>query len=279
MAEHINAATYDQTGCAECWPSVARLVTETGLLDRTVKRARRKAQALGIITAVSPQTGGRHKMVKFEFSVPWIDAALAKKKVDMAAKTPAETVTETVTSVSPFRAAETVTPVSRNSDTGGPETVTPVSPESLEESLEEPLEATGATLGTASGSGEGDAAKEVSVRNTVPAQPSSAHPTTVPAQPSFANPNTVPAQLAFASAKAEVKSNVAWWRPQAARLYGDHTTQKQRWEQKVCIEVIQRYGPEKGMAIIESYQRGDPEGKRVFNLTNLAMRQNEPPRR
>jgi hypothetical protein len=51
---------------------------------------------------------------------------------------------------------------------------------------------------------------------------------------------------------------------------------KQRWEQNVSTEIIHRHGPEQGMAIINSYMAGEPAGKRIFNLTDQTMRQNEP---
>jgi hypothetical protein len=243
MAEHINAEIYDRTGCPQCCPSVARLMTQTGLPDRTVQRARRKAQVVGIITAVSSQQGGRRKSVTFEFLLSWIDAALAKREANIAAKTP--------TRSSGFNAGETPTDLTGNPDRIDAETPTDLSgnPDKVVggivgrtagvESLEEPLDA-------------------VSVAGASP---------TVPALPSFAN------------AKDELKSSAASCRTGEAGLYDQPAWKqrvKQRWEQKVTTEVIQRYGPDEGFRIIESYQRGEPAGKRIFNLTDRAMRQNEP---
>ena len=41
---------------------------------------------------------------------------------------------------------------------------------------------------------------------------------------------------------------------------------------KISTEIIREHGPERGWVIIESYQRGEPEGKRIFNLTDQRMR-------
>jgi hypothetical protein len=77
----------------------------------------------------------------------------------------------------------------------------------------------------------------------------------------------------------ERQSRAASRRAGEAGLYPDPVWKqrvKQRWEQKVSTEIIQRHGAEKGMALINAYIRGEPEGKRAFNLTDQQMRQNQP---
>jgi hypothetical protein len=240
MAEHINAEIYDRTGCPQCWPSVARLMTQTSLPDRTVQRARRKAQVTGIITAVSSQQGGRHKVVTFQFSLSWIDAALAKREADIAAKTP--------TRSSGFNAGETPTDLTGNPDRIDAETPTDLSGN--------PDKVVGGIVGRTAG--------VESLEESLDAVGVAGAPPTVRAQPFFAN------------AKDEQQSRAASRRAGEAGLYDQIAWKqrvKQRWEQRVATEIIQCHGPDEGFRIIESYQRGEPDGKRIFNLTGQAMRQ------
>jgi len=65
-------------------------------------------------------------------------------------------------------------------------------------------------------------------------------------------------------------------RSRAARAsspgYADPAVRKQRWEQKISTELIRIHGPERAMSVIESYQRGEPEGKRIFNELDRTMK-------
>jgi len=47
---------------------------------------------------------------------------------------------------------------------------------------------------------------------------------------------------------------------------------KQKWEQRICTEVIRAHGPEAGFAIIEDYERGGRKGRKIFNSTSDRLR-------
>lgn len=79
----------------------------------------------------------------------------------------------------------------------------------------------------------------------------------------------------------QLVKNLASGFTRAARAGGapnftDPAVRKQRWEQKVCTEISQRLPPDEAIAAINSYERGESEGKRVFNEVDRAMKAGKP---
>lgn len=64
--------------------------------------------------------------------------------------------------------------------------------------------------------------------------------------------------------------------PRATRAsranFADPAVRKQAWEQKISQDLIEGFGPERAMEIIERYQAGDPDAKRLFNEISNARK-------